>query len=206
MKHELSRRREISLGKPLIILERLLLPLVLLVMMTGFLGASLSGTWKGAGEEIVCGKKTSRPIDVTLNLTQLAAVRDANSPAATDPLLEDNQNVKGELDAVGSDKTPEEHGQFVGSLDNAGNLNGRVMRARKPGQPPLRGVSTLLAWDFDVKMAATSGFFGYKKLSATFPRSWQFPLPPGSPKTQLTSDVITVEPPPHHHPSPPPSL
>ncbi len=193
VKHELSGRRQIGLRKTLIVLERLLLTLVLLVVVTGFLGASLSGTWKGTGEEIVCGQKTSRPIDVTLNLTQLAAVRDANSPAATDPLLEDNQNVKGELDAVGSDKTPEEHGQFVGSLDNAGNLNGRIMRARKPGQPPLRGVSTLLAWDFDVKMAATSGFFGYKKLSATFTRSWQCPVAPGSPKTELSSDVINVE-------------
>jgi hypothetical protein len=193
MKHELSRRREISLRKTLIILERLVLTLVLLVMTTGFLGESLSGTWKGTGEEIVCGEKASRPIDVTLNLTQLAAVRDANSPAATDPLLEDNQNVKGELDAVGSDKTPEEHGQFVGSLDNAGYLNGRIMRARKPGEPPLRGVSTLLAWDFDVKMAATGGFFRYKKLSGTFTRSWQCPVAPGSPKTELSSDVINVE-------------
>ena len=81
MKHELSRRREISLRKTLIILERLVLTLVLLVMTTGFLGESLSGTWKGTGEEIVCGEKARRPIDVTLNLTQLAAVRDANSPA-----------------------------------------------------------------------------------------------------------------------------
>jgi hypothetical protein len=193
MEPELSGRREISLRKTLLILERLLLALVLLVMMTGFLGASLSGTWKGTGEEIVCGEKASRPIDVTLNLTQLAAVRDANSPAATDPLLEDNQNVKGELDAVGSDKTPEEHGQFVGSLDNAGYLNGRIMRARKPGEPPLRGVSTLLAWDFDVKIAVTRGFFSYKKLSGTFTRSWQCPVAPRSPKTELSSDVINVE-------------
>jgi len=193
MEHELSGRREISPRETLIILKRLLLALVLLVMMTGFLGESLSGTWKGTGEEIVCGEKASRPVDVTLNLTQLAAVRDANSPAATDPLLEDNQNVKGELDAVGSDKTPEEHGQFVGSLDNAGNLNGRIMRARKPGEPPLRGVSTLLAWDFDVKMAAISGLFRYKKLSGTFTRSWQCPVAPGSPKTELSSDVINFE-------------
>jgi len=193
MKHELLRRREIGLRKTLTVLERLLLALVLLVITTGFLGASLSGTWKGTGEEIVCGEKASRPIDVTLNLAQLAAVRDANSPAATDPLLEDNQNVKGELDAVGSDKTPEEHGQFVGSLDNAGYLNGRIMRARKPGEPPLRGVSTLLAWDFDVKMVATSGFFSYKKLSGTFTRSWQCPVVPGSHKTELSSDVINVE-------------
>ena len=193
MKHEPPRRREIGLRKTLTTLERLLLALVLLVMTTGFLGASLSGTWKGTGEEIVCGEKASRPIDVTLNLTQLAAVRDANSPAATDPLLEDNQNVKGELDMVGSDKTPEEHGQFVGSLDSAGNLNGRIMRARKPGEPPLRGVSTLLAWDFEVKMTVTSGFIHYKKLSATFTRSWQCPVVPGAPKTELSSDVINVE-------------
>ena len=193
MKHELSSRREMGLRETLIVLERLLLAVVLLVITTGFLGESLSGAWKGSGEEIVCGEKASRPIDVTLNLTQLAAVRDANSPAATDPLLEDNQNVKGELDAVGSDKTPEEHGQFVGSLDNAGNLNGRIMRGRKPGEPPLRGVSTLLAWDFDVKMAATSGLFRYKKLSGTFTRSWQCPVAPGSPKTELSSDVINVE-------------
>jgi hypothetical protein len=193
MEHELSGRREISLRKTLVILERLLLALALLVMMTGFLGASLSGTWEGTGEEIVCGQKASRPIVVTLNLTQLAEVRDANSPAATDALLEDNQNVKGELDAVGSDETPEEHGQFVGSLDNAGNLNGRIMRARKPGEPPLRGVSTLLGWDFDVKMAAISGFFRYRKLSGTFTRSWQCPVAPGSSKTELSSDVINVE-------------
>jgi hypothetical protein len=193
MKHELPRRREINLRKILIILERLLLALVLLVMMTGFLGASLSGTWKGTGEEIVCGEKESRPIDVTLNLTQLAAVRDANSPAATDPLLEDNQNVKGELDAVGSDKTPDVHGQFVGSLDNAGYLNGRIMRVRKPGEPPLRGVSTLLAWDFDVKMTVISGFIHYKKLSGTLTRSWQCPVAPESLKTELSSDVINVE-------------
>jgi hypothetical protein len=175
------------------LVKNLFLPVAVLILMTGFLGESLSGTWRGTGEEIVCGEKASRPIDVTLNLTQLAPVRDANSPAATDPLLEDNQNVKGELDAVGSDKTPEEHGQFVGSLDNAGNLNGRIMRARKPGEPPLRGVSTLLAWDFEVQMAATSGFFRYKKLSGTFTRSWQCPVAPGSPKTELSSDVINVE-------------
>jgi len=193
MKHELSPRRELGLRKVLRVVERLLLALALLVITTGFPGESLSGTWKGTGEEIVCGEKASRPIDVTLNLTQLAAVRDANSPVATDPLLEDNQNVKGELDAVGSDKTPDEHGQFVGSLDNAGNLNGRIIRARKPGEPPLRGVSTLLAWDFDVKMAATSGLFRYKKLSGTFTRSWQCPAAPGSPKTELSSDVINVE-------------
>src|SRR5260370_24796928 len=90
MKHELSGRRQISLRKTLIVLERLLLTLVLLVMVTGFLGASLSGTWKGTGEEIVGGQKTSRPIDVTLNLTQLAAVPDPNSPAATYPLPQAN--------------------------------------------------------------------------------------------------------------------
>src|SRR5260370_37480186 len=135
MKHELSGRRQVGLRKTLIVLERLLLTLVLLVMVTGFLGASLSGTWKGTGEEIVCGQKTSRPIDVTLNLTQLAAVRDANSPAATDPLLEDNQNVKGALDEARSDKTPEEDGQFVGTRANACDLKGRILRARQPHHP-----------------------------------------------------------------------
>lgn len=193
MKHEVARPRAIGLRKTLTVLERLLLALVLFVTTTGFLGASLSGTWKGTGEEIVCGEKASRPIDVTLNLTQLAAVRDANSPAATDPLLEDNQNVKGEIDMAGSDRTPAEHGQFVGSLDSAGNLNGRIMRARKSGEPPLRGVSTLLAWDFDVEITVSGGFIHYKKLSATFTRSWQCPIVPGAPRTELSSDVINVD-------------
>lgn len=162
-------------------------------MTAFFIGPSVTGTWKGEGEEIVCGEKLSQPVDVTLNLTQLGAVRDASSPAATDPLLEANQNIKGELDEAGSPRMPSEHGEFVGALDNAGNLNGKVIRAPEAGKPVQVGISRLLVWVFDAKLTASGGLFSYKKISGTFTRTWQCPIAPGSTQTAPSSDVINVE-------------
>jgi hypothetical protein len=155
--------------------------------------ASLTGTWQGRGEEKVCGNTAIRPVEVTLRLTQVAETRDAFSPIANDPLIEANQNIKGDFEITGSLQGSAEGGNFVAALDNRGNLNGRVFRTHGPGQPPLSGVTTLLDWVFDVKMTASGGLFSYKKLSGTFSRPWQCRAVPGSSRTEPNLDVITVE-------------
>lgn len=169
---------------------RLLLALAVLFLTTGFLGASVSGTWNGQGTETVCGEQVSQPIAITFTLSQTAAAIDPTSPGGRLGIFQGN--LTGTLDEVGGYRTPSEHGNFLGALDKSGALNGQVYRARKAGESNF-GLNPLTVELFSVKMIATGGFFSYDKISGTMTRPWSCRVAPGSYQTKPGKDVISVD-------------